>query len=172
GQVVGDVAIMAGGPRAPRGGGPRGAPRPLGPRPPPAAGGRPSRRAAAAAEPSPGRRPPPPVWVGGSGPRRTLRLVAQYADAWNDTSSTPEQLAALGDVLERHCEDVGRDPATIRRTVQLRLREHPVADLPALVERYAAVGVTEFVVVLSSGEAALHELDDVVAALPALRTAA
>ncbi|MGF0116776.1 TIGR03560 family F420-dependent LLM class oxidoreductase [Promicromonospora sp. Marseille-Q5078] len=126
----------------------------------------------AVAEPKPVQRPHPPVWVGGSGPRRTLRLVAQYADAWNDTSSTPEQLAALGDVLERHCEDVGRDPATIRRTVQLRLREHPVADLPALVERYAAVGVTEFVVVLSSGEAALHELDDVVAALPALRTAA
>lgn len=125
----------------------------------------------AVAEPKPVQRPHPPVWVGGSGPRRTLRLVAQYADAWNDTSSTPEQLAALGEVLERHCDDVGRDPATIRRTVQLRLREHPAADLPALVERYAAVGVTEFVVVLSSGEAALPELDDIVAALPALRAA-
>ncbi|MFE5291641.1 LLM class F420-dependent oxidoreductase [Isoptericola sp. NPDC056618] len=130
------------------------------------------RLADAVAEPKPVQRPHPPIWVGGSGPRRTLRLVARYADAWNDTSSTPEQVAALGEVLERHCADVGRDPAEIRRTVQLRLREHPLAELPGLVERYAAAGVTEFVVVLSSGEAALRELDGVVAALPALRGAA
>ncbi|MCK9793640.1 LLM class F420-dependent oxidoreductase [Isoptericola sp. 4D.3] len=125
----------------------------------------------AVAEPKPVQRPYPPIWVGGSGPRRTLRLVARYADAWNDTSSTPEQVAALGEVLERHCADVGRDPAQIRRTVQLRLREHGVADLPGLVARYAAAGVTEFVVVLSSGEGALRELDDVVEALPRLREA-
>jgi F420-dependent oxidoreductase-like protein len=125
----------------------------------------------AVAEPKPVQRPHPPIWVGGSGPRRTLRLVAQYADAWNDTSSTPEQVAALGEVLDRHCADVGRDPGQIRRTVQLRLREHAVAELPALVERYAAAGVTEFVVVLSSGSAALRELDDVTGALPRLRAA-
>jgi len=130
------------------------------------------RLADAVAEPKPVQRPHPPIWVGGSGPRRTLRLVARYADAWNDTSSTPEQVAALGEVLERHCADVGRDPAEIRRTVQLRLREHPLAELPGLVERYAAAGVTEFVVVLSSGEHALRELDDVAAALAALRAAA
>ncbi|SKC70950.1 LLM class F420-dependent oxidoreductase [Krasilnikoviella flava] len=123
----------------------------------------------AVAEPKPVQRPHPPIWVGGSGPRRTLRLVARYADAWNDTSSTPEQVAALGEVLDRHCADVGRDPAQIRRTVQLRLREHAVTALPALVERYAAAGVTEFVVVLSSGEAALRELDDLVGTLGRLR---
>ncbi|MFD6175901.1 MULTISPECIES: LLM class F420-dependent oxidoreductase [unclassified Isoptericola] len=125
----------------------------------------------AVAEPKPVQRPHPPIWVGGSGPRRTLRLVAQYADAWNDTSSTPEQMVALGEVLERHCADVGRDPAQIRRTVQLRLREHGLADLAGLVERYAAAGVSEFVVVLSSGASALRELDHVAAALPALRAA-
>jgi F420-dependent oxidoreductase-like protein len=125
----------------------------------------------AVAEPKPVQRPHPPIWIGGSGPRRTLRLVARYADAWNDTTSSPEQVEALSAVLDRHCADVGRDPADIRRTVQLRLREHPTADLPRLVEQYAAVGVTEFVVVLSSREAAPRELDAVAAALPALRAA-
>ncbi|PFG43166.1 F420-dependent oxidoreductase-like protein [Isoptericola jiangsuensis] len=125
----------------------------------------------AVAEPKPVQRPHPPIWVGGSGPRRTLRLVARYADAWNDTTSTPEQLAGLVEVLERHCADVGRDPAEVRRTVQLRLREHALGDLAGLVERYAALGVTEFVVVLPPDGDLRGHLDDVVAELPRLRVA-
>ncbi|MEG3613621.1 LLM class F420-dependent oxidoreductase [Isoptericola haloaureus] len=125
----------------------------------------------AVAEPKPVQRPHPPIWIGGSGPRRTLRMVARYADAWNDTSSSPERIRELGDVLARHCEDVGRDPAEIRRTVQLRLREHDVADLPALVGAYAAVGVSEFVVVLPSEGDVRPHLDAVVDALPRLRSA-
>ncbi|WP_278237382.1 LLM class F420-dependent oxidoreductase [Isoptericola sp. AK164] len=125
----------------------------------------------AVAEPKPVQRPHPPIWIGGSGPRRTLRMVARYADAWNDTSSSPERIRELGDVLARHCEDVGRDPAEIRRTVQLRLREHDFADLPALVAAYAGVGVSEFVVVLPSEGDVRPHLDAVVGALPRLRAA-
>jgi F420-dependent oxidoreductase-like protein len=124
----------------------------------------------AVAEPKPQQRPHPPIWIGGSGPRRTLRLVAQYADAWNDTSSPPERLAELVQVLDRHCDDVGRDPGEIRRTVQLRLREHALGDLAALVERYAALGVSEFVVVLPPDGELQGHLDDVVGELPRWRS--
>jgi F420-dependent oxidoreductase-like protein len=56
-----------------------------------------------------------PILIGGSGERRTLRLVAQYADACNlfgDLDTIRHKLA----VLERHCSDVGRDPAEITKT--------------------------------------------------------
>jgi alkanesulfonate monooxygenase SsuD/methylene tetrahydromethanopterin reductase-like flavin-dependent oxidoreductase (luciferase family) len=57
----------------------------------------------------------PPILIGGGGERKTLRLVAQYADACNlfgDAATIRHKLA----VLERHCEDVGRDPAEITKT--------------------------------------------------------
>jgi len=57
----------------------------------------------------------PPVLIGGSGERKTLRLVAQYADACN-VSGDPAQIAHLMSVLDAHCERLGRDPAEICRT--------------------------------------------------------
>lgn len=66
-------------------------------------------------------RPHPPILVAGSGERKTLRLVARYADACNlfDIPGTPFQddLAHKLDVLANHCRDVGRDPADIEKTV-------------------------------------------------------
>jgi F420-dependent oxidoreductase-like protein len=56
-----------------------------------------------------------PILVGGSGERKTLRLVARYADACN-IFGDPEQVRHLLDVLDRHCHDVGRDPAEITKT--------------------------------------------------------
>ena len=59
-----------------------------------------------------------PILIGGTGERRTLRAVAQYADEWNcDGYHSPEMYAHKLSVLERHCEAVGRDPATIRRSM-------------------------------------------------------
>jgi F420-dependent oxidoreductase-like protein len=58
----------------------------------------------------------PPVLVGGMGERRTLRLVARYADISNFISRPIEVLKHLLQVLERHCEAEGRDPATILKT--------------------------------------------------------
>jgi alkanesulfonate monooxygenase SsuD/methylene tetrahydromethanopterin reductase-like flavin-dependent oxidoreductase (luciferase family) len=55
--------------------------------------------------------------IGGTGEKRTLRMVAEYADDWNATTSAPEAYAAKAEVLARHCEAVGRDPATIRRSI-------------------------------------------------------
>jgi len=64
--------------------------------------------------------PHPPILVGGGGEKRTLRIVAKYADAAN-VQGTPEEVKQKFEVLERHCQEVGRDPATIRRTIQAPL---------------------------------------------------
>jgi F420-dependent oxidoreductase-like protein len=56
-----------------------------------------------------------PILIGGSGERKTLRLVAKYADGSNVMGSV-DQCRHLMEVLERHCEDVGRDPSEITRT--------------------------------------------------------
>ncbi|OLT39979.1 LLM class F420-dependent oxidoreductase [Saccharomonospora sp. CUA-673] len=59
----------------------------------------------------------PPLLIGGGGERKTLRLVAQYADACNLFASSPDDVAHKLGVLRRHCEDVGRDYDEIRKTV-------------------------------------------------------
>jgi F420-dependent oxidoreductase-like protein len=57
----------------------------------------------------------PPVLVGGSGEKKTLRIVAQYADACN-VFGQPEDVRRLMGVLDDHCATVGRDPAEVWRT--------------------------------------------------------
>jgi F420-dependent oxidoreductase-like protein len=56
-----------------------------------------------------------PIMIGGSGERKTLRMVAQYADACNLFGDV-ERIKHLLGVLEGHCENVGRDPAEITKT--------------------------------------------------------
>jgi F420-dependent oxidoreductase-like protein len=58
-----------------------------------------------------------PTVIGGSGERRTLRLVAEYADEWNATASPRDVYQAKLDVLANHCAAVGRDPATIQKSL-------------------------------------------------------
>jgi F420-dependent oxidoreductase-like protein len=65
--------------------------------------------------PRPVRSGGPPILIGGGGERRTLRLVAEHADACNLFGDARTMRHKL-DVLARHCEDVGRDPATITKT--------------------------------------------------------
>ena len=59
----------------------------------------------------------PPLLIGGGGEKRTLRLVASYADEWNAVNLTPDVFRQKLEVLERHCEAEGRDPATIRKSM-------------------------------------------------------
>jgi F420-dependent oxidoreductase-like protein len=56
---------------------------------------------------------PLPLLVGGSGEKRTLRIVAEYADEWNFVAGGVDVYKQKREALERHCADVGRDPATI-----------------------------------------------------------
>jgi F420-dependent oxidoreductase-like protein len=85
-----------------------------------------------------------PILVGGSGPRKTLRTVARWADAWN-TSGTPDEVAARDAMLRGHCADVGRDPATIERTVSFPvvLRDDPAAAERAFRELCAHNGTPD-----------------------------
>jgi alkanesulfonate monooxygenase SsuD/methylene tetrahydromethanopterin reductase-like flavin-dependent oxidoreductase (luciferase family) len=69
--------------------------------------------------------PPPvqarlPIMIGGVGERKTLRTVAEHADIWN-AFGTPEVLTHKDAVLRAHCADVGRDPASIERTVGCKI---------------------------------------------------
>jgi alkanesulfonate monooxygenase SsuD/methylene tetrahydromethanopterin reductase-like flavin-dependent oxidoreductase (luciferase family) len=57
-----------------------------------------------------------PIVIGGSGPRKTLRTVARYADGWN-TGGTLDEVVARDGILRGHCAAVGRDPDAIERTV-------------------------------------------------------
>jgi F420-dependent oxidoreductase-like protein len=65
--------------------------------------------------PAPIRPGGPPILVGGSGEKRTLRLVAQYADMWNSNTGFDE-LPHKIDVLAEHCKAVGRDVNEINKT--------------------------------------------------------
>jgi F420-dependent oxidoreductase-like protein len=62
-----------------------------------------------------------PIWVGGGGEKRTLRIAARYADGWNVPFIGPEQFAHKCRVLDQHCADAGRDPAEVRRAVNVGL---------------------------------------------------
>lgn len=59
--------------------------------------------------------PAPPIIVGAFKPRM-LRLAARYADGWNVSSTSPRDYAVLAAEFEQACADVGRDPATVRRS--------------------------------------------------------
>ena len=69
-----------------------------------------------------------PILVGGSGPRKTLRTVARRADGWN-TSGTLEEVRSHLDILAEHCDDVGRDIATIEKSISFPIivRDDPAA---------------------------------------------
>ena len=64
--------------------------------------------------------PHPPILIGGAGEKRTLRIVAKYADVANLSFeyASAEEVRHRFQVLDKHCDEIGRDPATIRRTVQ------------------------------------------------------
>jgi alkanesulfonate monooxygenase SsuD/methylene tetrahydromethanopterin reductase-like flavin-dependent oxidoreductase (luciferase family) len=61
----------------------------------------------------------PQILIGGTGPVRTLGMVAQYANEWNATPVTAERYRELNTTLSEHCERLGRDPATLRRSMLL-----------------------------------------------------
>jgi F420-dependent oxidoreductase-like protein len=82
-----------------------------------------------------------PILIGGSGPRKTLRTVARYADGWN-TSGSLEQVTERVRILEEHCADVGRDPRQIVRTVSfpIVIRDSEAAAKARWAELLAANG--------------------------------
>lgn len=84
-------------------------------------------------------RNPIPILVGGEGEKVTLRLVAQYADIWNGFGP-PENYRRKSEVLNRWCAEVGRDPATIERSVLT------TAYSPHTLDRLVKAGATHIIV--------------------------
>src|SRR5262245_40539821 len=121
--------------------------------------------------PAPLTQPRPRLLIGGGGERKTLRLVAKYADACNLFASTPDDVAHKLDVLRRHCDDVGRDHAEIRKTV---LYVHPTlaaGDVDGFLtdmEAYAGLGVGEVILMPPDGAADRWIADVVAPVVPAL----
>jgi probable F420-dependent oxidoreductase len=88
---------------------------------------------------TPGPVGPLPILIGGSGERVTLRLVAEHAQMWNAIGSA-EVYAAKSAVLDQWCERLGRDPATIERTVLIASDQ--VHEWKSLAE----AGATHFII--------------------------
>jgi F420-dependent oxidoreductase-like protein len=105
--------------------------------------------------------PRPRILIGGGGEKKTLRLVAQYADACNILGDQ-EVLAHKIDVLRRHCDAVGRDPNEIEVTTNITVPEQE-SDRDGLLreaESLAAVGV-HTIVARSTGPDPVPFLQDV-----------
>jgi F420-dependent oxidoreductase-like protein len=77
-----------------------------------------------------------PILVGGSGPKKTLRTVAERADAWNTSGTADEVRAKLG-ILDEHCAAVGRDRSTIELTVSFPITIRDSVE--ASEQAYAAI---------------------------------
>ncbi|AYY15037.1 LLM class F420-dependent oxidoreductase [Actinobacteria bacterium YIM 96077] len=100
--------------------------------------------------PQPVSQPHPPILIGGGGEKKTLRLVAQYGDACNLFASSPEEVGHKLDVLRRHCDDVGRDYAEIKKTLLYTgetLGNGDVDGFIAAVEPYARLGMQQVIVI-------------------------
>jgi len=95
-------------------------------------------------QPPPIQRPRPPILIGGGGERKTLRLVARYADACNLFAVDANEVERKIEVLHRHCETEGRDPAEIKITI-LGIGTDAAGDPDGFLramEAYARLGVT------------------------------
>jgi F420-dependent oxidoreductase-like protein len=120
--------------------------------------------------PAPVSHPHPPILIGGAGERKTLRLVAQYADACNlfdipDGGRTVRHKLA---VLARHCEEVGRAYEAIEKTLSTRLEAGESSDdFTRRCQAAAALGI-EHMVVISSAPWTTEALSTLATAIPAL----
>ncbi|MGV9611519.1 LLM class F420-dependent oxidoreductase [Nocardia xishanensis] len=111
----------------------------------------------------------PKVMIGGGGERKTLRLVAQYADACN-LFGTPQEVEHKLDVLRRHCDEVGRDYDEIRKTIMAN-SPRPALDtrdefVRAMAD-YAKLGVQAVMVIPTTGSPAAW-IDGFAPAVPQL----
>lgn len=110
--------------------------------------------------------PPPtrkiPVLIGGGGERKTLRLVAKHADIWHSFGDPVTHERKLA-ILERHCAEVGRDPAEIERSVGVGGGPSPAGAPDELGGRFRELGVSMFTVGVTGPDYDLSKLADWIA---------
>ena len=110
----------------------------------------------------------PKVLIGGSGERKTLRLVAQYGDACNLIASSTEEVAHKLDVLRRHCDDVGRDYDSVHKTIlSMGFGPDSIDDFVAAMADYAKLGIDTVIVSPTTGAPASW-IDGMAPAVPKL----
>jgi F420-dependent oxidoreductase-like protein len=93
-----------------------------------------------------------PIMVGGNGPNRTWRLAARYADELNLDWLSPAEVAASRPVITSRCEEIGRDPSTLRLSVNIG-REDTAAEGAGrvdLLRRYADAGADRVMTLLTA----------------------
>lgn len=107
----------------------------------------------------------PPIVIGGNGPKRTLPLVAKYADEWNASGLNNADVAELMPLLDELLGKEGRDPASVKRTVMTRglvaatqdelMKKASEDDIARIRERDAVVGTPNEVVEILGRKAEL-----------------
>jgi F420-dependent oxidoreductase-like protein len=90
-------------------------------------------------EPKPVQRPHPPITIGGRGRNRTLRTVARWAQQWNAITQGVDDWRSLKDTLVGHCAALGRDPAEITCSVNVRV-DDGIGQAAELAAAYRAAG--------------------------------
>nr|WSY49690.1 LLM class F420-dependent oxidoreductase [Streptomyces sp. NBC_00886] len=101
--------------------------------------------------------PHPEIMIGGTGEKKTLRLVAQYADACNLIVSSPEELRHKLEVLRGHCDTLGRDYDRIRKTIAYMGEPATEGDVDAFlrdVTGYTKLGIDTVILSPRLGETA------------------
>jgi F420-dependent oxidoreductase-like protein len=92
-------------------------------------------------EPKPLQQPHPPIVIGGTGPNRTLRSVARFADHWNHPGASVDDWRRTLDVLHQRCAEVDRDPATITTSIHVRADWSEPASVADECARWADAGL-------------------------------
>jgi alkanesulfonate monooxygenase SsuD/methylene tetrahydromethanopterin reductase-like flavin-dependent oxidoreductase (luciferase family) len=102
--------------------------------------------------PKGGQTPRIPIMVGGNGPNRTWRLAARFADELNVDWLSPDEVAEARPVIASRCEEIGRDPATLRLSVNIgRPQSAPEgATRVDLLKRYADTGVDRVMTLIAA----------------------
>jgi len=96
----------------------------------------------AVCDPPPVQKPSPPIWIGGEG-KKVLRVAARYADGFNVRWWPPERYVERREEIDAHCEEAGRDPEGLRRSLMcLLLPGHDRARVEAQRKRFAAIPET------------------------------
>ncbi len=121
----------------------------------------------AVSNPKPVQKPYPPIWIGASG-EQTLRLAARHADVWNLSSADPEHFAELSGRLDQACAVIGRDPASLRRSIQLHWDGRDRSEVLDAAGRHIQLGATEVIVYVQGGSA-VKAAETLAQVLPELR---